>query len=161
MSRKRLLVSACLLGHRTRYDGQLKRVDRICALSERFELIPVCPEVDCGLPTPRPPMRLEGPEDALRLVVIDTREDHTGRMDDWIGARLDALAGEAVVGCILRSRSPSCGLSRVPRFTPEGMELAQGAGLFARALGRRHASLAVLEDDFLEQHLATFVARLS
>lgn len=160
MSRGRLLVSACLLGHRTRYDGQLRRVAQVCELSTRFELIAVCPEVDCGLAVPRPSMRLEGAEDALRLVEIRTREDHTRRMDDWIGARIRTLADEDIAGCILKSRSPSCGLSRVPRFTLQGMELAQGAGLFARALGRRIGSLPSIEDDFLDQQIAAFVARL-
>ncbi len=160
MSRGRLLVSACLLGHRTRYDGQLRRVAQVCELSTQFELIAVCPEVDCGLPVPRPPMRLEGPEDALRLVMIESREDHTRRMDAWIEARVRALADEGIAGCILKSRSPSCGLTRVPRFTPQGMEVAQGAGLFARAVERRSDSLPSIEDDFLDRQLATFVTRL-
>ena len=161
MSRPRLLVSACLLGQRTRYDGRLKRVARVCALAPRYELIPVCPEVDCGLPTPRDPMRLETDEGGLRLRVIASGVDHTQRMADWIGAKLDEWTGQGVHGCILKSRSPSCGLTRVPRVTPDGMESGSGAGIFALALARRVPDLPVLEDDLLDGQLRTFEARLS
>ena len=51
----KLLVSACLLGTPCRYDGKSKKNEAVCALAERFELIPVCPEVLGGLPTPRTP----------------------------------------------------------------------------------------------------------
>jgi len=160
LSRKRLLVSACLLGHRTRYDGRLKRVAQVCDLSPRFDLVPVCPEVDCGLPTPRAAMRLEGPERTPRLVAIETREDHTGRMSQWIVSRIAAIPCDAIAGCILKSRSPSCGLSHVPRFTPEGMDLGAGMGLFAHALVHLCPSMPVIEDDLIEDTLAAFVARL-
>ena len=40
----KLLVSACLLGTPCRYDGKSKKNEAVCALAERFELIPVCPE---------------------------------------------------------------------------------------------------------------------
>ena len=46
----KLLVSACLLGTPCRYDGKSKKNEAVCALAERFELIPVCPEVLGGLP---------------------------------------------------------------------------------------------------------------
>ena len=46
----KLLVSACLLGTPCRYDGKSKKNEAVCALAERFELIPVCPEVLGGFP---------------------------------------------------------------------------------------------------------------
>ena len=52
----KILVSACLLGCPCRYDGQGKKHPEVEALRTRgHELIPVCPEVQGGLPTPRPP----------------------------------------------------------------------------------------------------------
>ena len=56
----KLLVSACLLGTPCRYDGKSKKNEAVCALAERFELIPVCPEVLGGLPTPRTPSERRG-----------------------------------------------------------------------------------------------------
>ncbi len=161
MNRPRVLVSACLLGHRTRYDGQLKRDPRVCDLAARWDLIPVCPEVDCGLPTPREPMRIEGADGDGRLVVITTREDHTRRMAAWIDGRIAEAIRGGVDGCILKSRSPSCGLTRVPRFTPAGMEIELGMGVFAAAVVRHLPSLPVVEDDLLDEHLPAFARRLS
>ena len=56
----KLLVSACLLGTPCRYDGKSKKNEAVCALAERFELLPVCPEVLGGLPPPRPPRARRG-----------------------------------------------------------------------------------------------------
>lgn len=49
----KLLVSACLLGVPCRYDGKAKIHEGVCSLLERHTLIPFCPEVYGGLPTPR------------------------------------------------------------------------------------------------------------
>lgn len=58
--KKRVLVSACLLGVPCRYDGASKPDDRVAALKENYELIPFCPEVEGGLPTPRIPCERQG-----------------------------------------------------------------------------------------------------
>ena len=55
-----ILVSACLLGCPCRYDGAVKADPRVLSLMERHTLIPVCPEVYGGLPTPRPPAERRG-----------------------------------------------------------------------------------------------------
>ena len=56
----RLLISACLLGCRCRYDGASKTQPWVAALAERYELVPVCPEQLGGLPTPRLPSERQG-----------------------------------------------------------------------------------------------------
>lgn len=162
MSRPRILVSACLLGHHTRYDGRLKRDPRVCDLADRWELVPVCPEVDCGLPTPRDPMHLERDHrGVLRLMVTASREDHSHRIYEWIDGCIASMIRDGVDGCILKSRSPSCGLTGVSLFTPTGMEFGEGMGLFAAAIVNRLPSLPVVEDDLLDEHLPAFARRLS
>ncbi len=147
----RILVSACLLGERTRYDGALERHKLVTALPSAL-VVPVCPEVDCGLAVPRDPIRVEQAGDGLRLVVIRTGVDLTERMDRWLRGRLATLADEGIAGCILRSRSPSCGLSGVPRFTAGGDEVVgRGRGLFADALATQRPDLILLEDDGLDR----------
>ena len=56
----RILISACLLGTRCRYDGASKGQPLVKALAERHTLVPVCPEQLGGLPTPRPPAERQG-----------------------------------------------------------------------------------------------------
>ena len=55
-----VLVSACLLGARCRYAGDGKRIDGLDALMRRAQLVPVCPEIYGGLPTPRAPAERRG-----------------------------------------------------------------------------------------------------
>ena len=74
-------VSACLLGEHVRYDGGHKH-DRYITdiLGKYFAFVPVCPEVGCGLPTPREAMRLEGDPDAPRLMTGKTRVDKSEQL---------------------------------------------------------------------------------
>lgn len=58
--RETLLISACLMGVRCRYDGGGQAMARLDELMERYVLVPVCPEVLGGLPTPREPAELRG-----------------------------------------------------------------------------------------------------
>ena len=60
VKRPGILVSACLLGVYCRYNGERKQMEGIERLMERAELIPVCPELLGGLPTPRPPAERVG-----------------------------------------------------------------------------------------------------
>ena len=70
----RIGVSACLMGEKVRYDGDHRR-DRLLTqmIGQFVEWVPVCPEVECGLPVPREPMRLEGDPGSPRLVTTRTR----------------------------------------------------------------------------------------
>ena len=104
----KILVSACLLGTPCRYDGAGKRHPLIDALSEKHTLIPVCPEVLGGLPTPRTPSERVG-ERVLMRDGRDVTENYRA------GARL-ALEAAAREGCtlaVLKARSPSCGSGEV------------------------------------------------
>jgi len=81
----RLGISACLLGEKVRYDGRHKRDPYLAETLGRYvEWIPVCPEVEMGLPVPREPMRLVGDPAAPRLVTVRTGVDQTARMRRWI-----------------------------------------------------------------------------
>ena len=143
----RLGISSCLLGENVRYDGghQLDRFLRD-TLGAFVEYVPVCPEVEIGLPVPREAMRLVGDPDSTRLVTNRTGVDHTERMKGWARKRLDGLAPENLCGFIFKSRSPSSGMGGVKVYGESGMPSGRAAGLFARALMDRFPLLPV-EDD--------------
>ena len=113
-----ILVSACLLGEKVRYDGGHKR-DRgmIEALGPFVEWVRVCPEVDCGLPVPREAMGLVGEPKHPHIVTNGTGIDHTERMERWANARLEELSGLELRGYICKKDSPSCGMAPVGVFT--------------------------------------------
>lgn len=139
-------VSACLLGVEVRHDGTHRRHRYLTeVLSNYFRYIPVCPEAEVGMGTPRPTVRLVAAEDGPRLVASRTGDDWTERMQSYATARADRIASLGLRGFVLKSRSPSCGMSRVKVYRPAGPETT-GVGLFAEALMRRLPSLPVEEE---------------
>lgn len=131
----RIGISACLVGQEVRFDGGHKR-DRL--LMEIFgadvEWVPVCPEVEVGMSTPREPLRLERIAGRVRMVTIDTRIDYTGRMEAWSQKRLAELVRLDLDGYVLKSDSPSCGKDGVKVFGSGAAPSRDGRGLFAEAL---------------------------
>jgi uncharacterized protein YbgA (DUF1722 family)/uncharacterized protein YbbK (DUF523 family) len=112
--------------------------------------VPVCPEKDCGLPVPRKPLRLVGDPMRPRLVIHETGQDETERLTAWAESRLFDLERENLSGFIFKSRSPSCGLSRVKVFGPDGRSVRQGAGLWASRFTGRFPRLPVADEVRLE-----------
>jgi uncharacterized protein YbgA (DUF1722 family)/uncharacterized protein YbbK (DUF523 family) len=134
----RLGISTCLLGEKVRYDGTAKRDPFLTDTFGRFvEWVPVCPEVECGLPVPREAMHLAGDPESPRLVTIRTGIDHTGRMKRWAGRRLRELAREDLAGYVFKARSPSSGMERVRVYDESDRPSGVGVGLWAREFMER------------------------
>ena len=159
----RIGVSACLLGQTVRWDGGHKR-DRFVTdqLARWVEFVSVCPEVESGLPTPRPTLRLAGEVDDPRLIFGQSGDDHTEPMKRWAQARVKAFAEADLCGFILKSDSPSCGMERVRVYNASNMPARKGTGLFARELMRAWPLLPVEEEGRLNDPKLreTFVERV-
>ncbi|APG24408.1 MULTISPECIES: YbgA family protein [Syntrophotalea] len=147
MEKIRLGISACLLGQKVRYDGghQLDRFLRD-TLGKFVEYVPVCPEVETGLPIPREALRLVGEAQHPQLVFSKSGEDVTERMTVWASQRLAALEAEDLCGFVFKSRSPSSGMARVKVYDANGVPSHNGVGLFAR-LFMEHFPLLPVEED--------------
>ena len=131
----RIGISACLLGQQVRFDGGHKRDAFLTETFGRFvEWVSVCPEVECGLGTPREAMRLMRGERGPRLVTIKTARDLTASMERFARPQAVALAAEDLSGYVLKKDSPSCGLERVKVYDRHGTPTRDGRGLFAAAL---------------------------
>ena len=125
MEKIKLGISSCLLGEKVRYDGGHKRDHFLSdTLGAYVDWVPVCPEVESGLPVPREAMRLEGDPEAPRLVTIRSGVDHTSRMRQWANKKIEVLASENLCGFVFKSRSPSSGMRGVKIYSPEGMPVA-------------------------------------
>ncbi len=104
----RILVSACLLGLRVRYDGKSKPCEAVVRLMEKHELIPVCAEVFGGLPTPRVPAERVN-DRVLTREGKDVTEEYARGAEAIL--RLAKLYGCSLA--ILKEKSPSCGHGRI------------------------------------------------
>jgi len=162
--RPRLGISACLLGRAVRYDGGHKR-DPFCVdlLGPLVDWVPLCPEVEVGMPVPRPPIRLVGRSEAPALIAERTGEDWTARMAAWAEARVEQLGGLGLDGYVTKKDSPSCGLERV-RVHPlrGGPPRREGVGAFVAVLRARLPLLPIEEEGRLHDPLLreSFVERI-
>ncbi len=132
-TRIKLGISTCLLGEKVRYDGG-HQLDHFLTdtFGQYVDYVPVCPEVECGLGTPREPMRLEGDPESPRLVTTQTQIDQTDQVLKWANKRVHVLEKENLAGFIFKNRSPSSGMERVKVYNKKGTPLMQGRGIFAR-----------------------------
>lgn len=151
----KIAVSACLLGEACRYDGRSKPCARVQELAvDGHELVPICPEVAGGLPTPRTPCEI------VRAPWMKSKKAHTASEPSW--AILDAsgadrtaayvrgaqaeLARAKEAGCelaILKAKSPSCGSGEVYDGTFSGT-LVPGWGIAAATF--RDAGITVIDE---------------
>ena len=143
----RIGVSSCLLGNEVRFDGGHKRNEFVADIFGKFvEFVPVCPEVEIGLGTPRESIALHMRNGAVRLVGNKSGADFTTRMESYAERRTRALGAEELSGYILKKDSPSCGMERVRLSGENGMPSRAGVGMFASALMRRYPNLPVEEE---------------
>jgi uncharacterized protein YbgA (DUF1722 family)/uncharacterized protein YbbK (DUF523 family) len=130
----RLGISRCLLGEEVRFDGGHKRDNFLTEVLGRYvEWVPVCPEVEAGLGTPREAMRLVGDPQDPRLVTIKSGIDHTRALETMTTNRIEELKNLDLSGYVFKKGSPSCGIERVRIYNEHGKASRNGVGLFARA----------------------------
>lgn len=143
-----ILVSACLLGAPTRYDGKSKKYPGIEELTKYFNVIPVCPESDGGLEIPRPPSEIRG-----ERVVSKTGKDVTEAYNKGAEGALSVAQRFHVKFCILKERSPSCGANWIHdgSFTDK---VVPGEGITTRLLRRN--GFDVYPEDMLEKILDAY-----
>jgi uncharacterized protein YbgA (DUF1722 family)/uncharacterized protein YbbK (DUF523 family) len=143
----RIGISACLLGEPVRWNGGHSR-DRFITgtLGAYFDWVPVCPEVECGLPVPRETLRQVGDPENPRLVTTKTGVDHTERMLGWAAQKVRQLEKEGLCGFIFKSKSPSSGMERVKVYNAKGHPENKGVGMFARAF-MNHFPLVPVEEE--------------
>lgn len=103
-----LLISACLLGENCKYSGGNNHCPGVDALRERYELLPVCPERDGGLPTPRPPAERKGDR-----VVNCQGQDVTCQYQLGAAIALETARRHGCTCALLKERSPSCGRGEI------------------------------------------------
>jgi uncharacterized protein YbbK (DUF523 family)/uncharacterized protein YbgA (DUF1722 family) len=159
----RIGVSACLLGREVRYDGGHKRDSFLLdTLGPHVEWVAVCPEVEVGMGTPRPPIRLERRGEEVRLLMPSTGGDYTDAMRGWAARRVEDLAALDLDGYVLKKGSPSCGMERVKVYAKGGLVAKEGRGVFAAALLARLPDLPVEEEGRLDDPALreTFIVRV-
>lgn len=130
-----------------RFDGGHKRDQFLADVLGRYvEWVPVCPEVEAGLGTPREAMRLVGNPRHPRLVTIESGRDYTRSLVTLTERRIEELQKMDLSGYVFKKDSPSCGVERVRIYSQHGMRSRNGIGVFARAFVERFPLIPVEEE---------------
>jgi uncharacterized protein YbbK (DUF523 family) len=148
-----ILVSACLAGVKTRYDGEDRLNEKIRALVSSGEAIPLCPEVMGGRGIPRESVEITGGSGEQVLTgsarVVDKKGgDHTGEILLGVGEFVGAAKTMGVTKVILKTKSPACGYKKIYDGTFSG-RMTDGNGVLSAALIKEGIKIYT-EDDFEE-----------
>ncbi|HET9770033.1 MAG TPA: DUF523 domain-containing protein [Acidimicrobiia bacterium] len=156
-----LVISACLLGVACNHEGRGSPRPVVEELARQYRLVPVCPEVLGGLPTPRAAAELEGGDGAdvlsgtaaARVVNIDG-EDVTAAYRRGAEAAVAVARAVGATRAVLKARSPSCGSAAVYDGT-FSRRLVPGRGVTAAALAAAGLAVGSEEDAAAAQRTST------
>jgi len=154
----KVLVSACLLGQPVRYDGRSSgHPDLLQRWQAEGRVVPLCPEVAGGLPTPRPPAEIPGGQggevlDGAAAVVTVAGEDVSAAFVAGAGQALALVRKHGIRVAVLKAGSPSCGNRLTYDGTFSGMKVP-GEGV-TTALLRREGVLVFSELELEQAQVA-------
>lgn len=133
-------VSACLLGENCKYNGGNNESKKLKDYVKGHTVVPICPEVMGGLPTPRDPAEIVGG-------VVRQKSGRSVDEEFRAGARaaLKKIKDAEADMVILQSRSPSCGAKEIYDGTFSG-RLVKGKGIFAAMLEEEGIRAMDVED---------------
>ena len=157
-----IAVSRCLLGEPVRYDGRDKEApELIAAIRPHCTILPVCPEVEAGLPVPRPPIQL----------IVDSHGNYhlMGRDDPDLDvtqplhqfASHFCHAAQKLSAAILQNRSPNCGVADTPIYNSAGIQQSTGDGFFSAFLKNSYPELPITTPQQLDssEEINLFIQR--
>jgi uncharacterized protein YbbK (DUF523 family) len=128
---EKILISACLIGDKVRYDGRSNYTPLIKQLMEKYELIPFCPEVEGGLLVPR------NPSEQKNHKVFDNKgKEVTAYFEKGAELAYNICLYLNIRIAILKERSPSCGVHQVYDGSFSG-KLVNGMGVTAKYLKQK------------------------
>jgi len=136
----KILVSSCLLGNNTKYNGKNNYNSNIELLKKKYIIIPICPEVMGNLPIPRDPSEIINDK-----VITNKGNDVTDNFILGKNKVIDIINNNDIKFCILKDGSPSCGVYNIydGSFTNNKIK---GMGITTRELIKRNIKIYSEED---------------
>ncbi|PMP62449.1 MAG: DUF1722 domain-containing protein [Caldimicrobium thiodismutans] len=156
-----IVLSRCLNREPVRFNSEVIHDEFVVKLQKYVDFITVCPEVDIGMPVPRPPVFLAKIENTVRMIEPISQKDYTEKMLNFSLNFLEKL-GE-VDGFLLKARSPSCGVGDTKLYKEDLKHLiGKTSGLFALTVKEKYPYLPVedegrLHDFWIRQDFLTKV----
>lgn len=143
MNKVNLLISSCLLSNKVRWDGKILNIPEINILSEYFNLIPICPEVDSGLSIPRLPSEIKD-----NKVINSNNEDVTSYFIKGSEIAFNIVKKHNIKYALLKDKSPSCGSSLIYDGSFKGITKI-GEGFTTKKL--KELDIKIYNEDQIDQ----------
>ena len=145
-----IAISSCLIGQNVRYDGKHKLQAWLESVAG-VEWIPICPELEAGMPVPREKIQIELHDGERMLMAIESRQDWSAKMDSVADDWIEQLQIQNVCGYVFKSRSPSCGVQDVPVYGGiSGEVMERGQGRFAQRVHEAMPKMPLVEETQME-----------
>ena len=141
--KKKVIISACLLGHLCRYDGKTKKTTEVIDALNDYEIIPFCPEAPL-FGTPRDRISVIEVDGNNRIIVDKTKKDVTSVLEDeinrFVSINLD------IEKIVLKSKSPSCGYGTTPILNADREFLYYGNGIAAEIFLGKFSNIEIIDE---------------
>lgn len=140
LMRKKVVISACLLGHLCRYGGTTKKSTEIVEAFKDYEIIPFCPEAPI-FGTPRERISVIEVDGINRIVTDETNKDVTELLEDEIYSFIKKYPDTDLI--VLKSKSPSCGFTTTPILNENREKLYDGNGIAAEIFIEKYPNIEI------------------
>jgi len=142
-AKKKVIISACILGEYCRYDGKTKKIEAVVEKYKDYEIIPFCPEAPLfGTPRERIDVVVDGGEYCIKK---ESGEDVTALLFDEIEAFIkEHPHADAIV---LKAKSPSCGNGTTPLLDAERNIVGYGDGIAASLFKEHYKKTSFFDED--------------
>jgi len=144
LSKKKVIISACLLGHTCRYDGKTKKTTEVVDAFKGCEIIPFCPEAPL-FGTPRERISVINVDGNHRIITDESNKDVTKLLEDEINSFIKLH--QKVDKIVLKSKSPSCGVGTTPILDEKKVKVQLGDGIAGSIFKERYNGINILNEN--------------
>lgn len=141
--KKKVIISACLLGEYCRYDGETKKVSEVVDAFKEYEIIPFCPEAPI-FGTPRERINVVKIEGGNRIITEHSAKDVTKLLEDEISSFIEKNPEADAI--VLKSKSPSCGLSNATLLDKDKKFIGFTNGMAADMFMKHYTSSEISDE---------------
>lgn len=144
MLKKKVIISACLLGENCRYDGQTKQNNQVLEDFKKYEIIPFCPETPI-FGTPRERISIVDIDGKNRIITDETNRDVTQILEDEINSFIEKNPQTDKI--VLKSKSPSCGFGTTPILNEQREIIKYGSGLAVEIFQKSYQNTSIEDEN--------------
>lgn len=144
MKKKKVIISACLLGEYCRYDGKTKKVNEVVEAFKDYEIIPFCPEAPL-FGTPRERINVIQVDGENRIITDGTSIDVTKRLRAEIHSFIEKNPFPDAI--VLKSKSPSCGIGTTPILNEKKEVISYGNGIATDMFIQQYTNTSIKDEN--------------